>query len=190
MNALKLAEQLKCQKFIFSGSQAEYGKAKLEFSKLSQEFCVRAAISYIHLRIFSVYGIGDREGTLVDSCIKKFNSGGGLLLGSCQQKWNYLYIDDFVFMILKVIESGNAEGIYNVASQDTRLLSSFVKEIYELSNKQGTYRFAEMTANPEGSPSLNPNTARVMSLIGEYEMKSFAMGIKEIMRMQNTEFLL
>ena len=200
MHALEIAQKIGCEKFVFSGSQAEYGivhdetyedmkcspvseygKAKLRFSEMAEDFCIHKKIKFIHLRIFSVYGIGDREGTLVDSCIKKFNIGEQMILGSCLQEWNYLYIIDFVHMILKILESESANGIYNIASKDTRIMREFVNEIYELSNKSGTYKFTETTENPEGSPSLHPNTDRIMKLIDGYEMTSFATGINEIM---------
>lgn len=200
LRAARIAREIGCEKFVFSGSQAEYGinydeayedmkcspvseygKAKLRFSEMANDFCLQGQMKFIHLRIFSVYGIGDREGTLVDSCIKKFNNGEQMLLGSCMQDWNYLYIKDFVYMILKILESRTANGIYNIASKDTRIMRDFVNEIYALSNKSGTYKFTEAIRNPEGSPSLRPNTDKIMKLIGNYKMTSFSEGIKEIM---------
>lgn len=200
MHALKIAQKIGCEKFVFSGSQAEYGivhdetyenmkcnpvseygKAKLRFSERAEDFCLYGKLKFIHLRIFSVYGIGDREGTLVDSCIKKFNKGEQILLGPCLQDWNYLYIIDFVYMILKILECEEANGIYNIASKDTRTMREFVREIYGLSNKSGTYKFTEIIENPESSPSLHPNTDRIMKLIDGYKMTPFATGIKEIM---------
>lgn len=200
MNALKTAQKAGCEKFVFSGSQAEYGiihdeiyedmkcrpvseygKAKLRFSDMAKDICSQGKMKFIHLRIFSVYGIGDRDGTLVDSCIKKFNNGEQILLGPCVQDWNYLYVKDFVYMILKILESKTVHGIYNIASKDTRIMREFVKEIYALSNKSGTYRFSESVENPEGSPYLRPNTDKIMKLIGDYRMTSFLEGIKEVM---------
>lgn len=205
MHALEIAQKIGCEKFVFSGSQAEYGivhdeifedmkcspvseygKAKLSFSELAEDFCLHEKIKFVHLRIFSVYGIDDREGTLVDSCIKKLNKGEQMILGPCLQEWNYLYIIDFVYMILKILESESANGIYNIASKDTRIMREFVNEIYELSNKSGTYKFTDTTENPEGSPSLHPNTDRIMKLIDGYKMTPFATGIKEIMNAINT----
>ena len=158
LRALKLAIKLGCEKFIFPGSQAEYGKinglisentdcnplsfygkAKLEFSKKANSICLDENMDFIHLRIFSVYGYGDREGTLVDSCIKSFNAGKTMQLGPCRQNWNYLYIEDFANILLKLIEIDCPAGIYNIASPETRVLRDFVKIIYEKSNKTGNY---------------------------------------------------
>ena len=200
MQALKLAIKLGCKKFIFPGSQAEYGKisnqitentacnpisyygkAKFEFSKKANLLCNDENIDFIHLRIFSVYGYGDREGTLVDSCIKSFNNGKIMKLGPCNQKWNYLYIDDFVNIVLKLIECNCPTGIYNIASSETRILRDFVKIIYEISNKTGNYVFENKTdENPEKSPELNPSINKIKEYIENYEFIPFYKGIQEL----------
>lgn len=200
LRAIKLAIKLDCKKFIFPGSQAEYGKinglitentncnpisyygkAKLEFSKRANLTCKNENIKFIHLRIFSVYGYGDREGTLVDLCINSFNHGKIMELGPCKQNWNYLYINDFVNIVLKLIESKCKTGIYNIASPETRILKDFVKIIYDVSNKTGDYVFEDKTDdNPEGSPELNPSINKLRIYIKNYEFTPFSKGIQEI----------
>lgn len=206
MNALKLADELGCKKFIFSGSQAEYGiihssinettvsnpvseygKAKLEFAQKANLFCEGRQISFIHLRIFSVYGQGDRDGTLINLCIQKFNMGEKMVMGPCRQKWNYLYIEDFSRIILLLIEKDVDTGIYIVAGAETRMLREFVEEIYGLSNKSGTFEFGEATENPEGSPELDPCIDKIKELLQIDEMTPFKEGIKNIMRLSGME---
>ena len=196
--ALELAIKLGCKKFIFSGSQAEYGKvqglitettecnpisfygkAKLLFSKKANVRCKKESIEFIHLRIFSVYGYGDRQNTLVDLCINAFNKGNEIQLGSCSQLWNYIYISDFVNIIIILMESNCKTGTYNIASHETKILKDFVKIIYELSNKSGSYTFENEPAdNPEGSPDLNPSINKLSKYINDYQFKSFKEGIR------------
>ncbi len=201
MKALEIAQQLKCRQFIFPGSQAEYGicnteiteeteccpisdygKAKLKFSEEAFVFCKSVNMDFIHLRIFSVYGSGDRMGTLIDSCIRKFNQGETMKMGPCSQKWNYLYIEDFANIIMQLIEKHCPSGIYNVASHDTRTLKDFVKEVYELSNRSGSYSFGEEIAKPEGVPVLIPVINKLENVIGRYSFTTFNDGIKRTMR--------
>ena len=206
LKALELAHNLHCKKFIFSGSQAEYGKkreriteemecspiseygiAKLNFSREAEQYCKNKEIKFIHLRIFSVYGCGDRENTLVDACVKKFNFGGLMKLGPCLQKWNYLNIKDFANIVYHFLESDVSGGIYNVASEDTRILREFVKEIYELSNKSGRYEFGKEADNPEGSPELNADIQKMKNATGYQEEIDFRQGILEIMEQMKKE---
>lgn len=201
LKTLQIAYNLGCKAFFFSGSQAEYGskknkiyeldecmpiseygKAKLEFSKRAMEICNEKRIKFIHLRIFSVYGPGDRGGTLVNSCIKKFNTGEFMMLGPCIQKWNFLYIKDFVHIMLNFLKNDCESAIYNIASYDTRILKEFVLEIYEASNKTGSYEFGDVLQNPEGSPSLDPDVGRMLAVTGDIELTSFKSGIEETMK--------
>ncbi len=204
MDALKIAKQIGCKKFVFAGSQAEYGivhgkiyentkcnpvseygKAKLKFSEIAKEFCADGELRFIHLRIFSVYGVGDRNETLINLCVKKFNNGETMTLGPCLQKWNYMNVADFVYIIIRIIENESAGGIYNVASKDTRIMREFVNAIYNLSNKKGNFVFTETAENPEGSPILDPDTDRITELFGDRVMVLFDDGIKEIMESEN-----
>ena len=198
--ALQLAKTLGCHKFIFPGSQAEYGqktdmihetdscnpvspygKAKLRFAEWAYEYVKDTDIQFIHLRIFSVYGFGDREGTLVDACIDKFNTGEIMQLGPCKQKWNYLYICDFAKMMKKIVDSDMETGIYNVASDDTRRLKEFVDCIYQMSNQLGNYELGDDASNPEKSPNLVPCIDKLLVCIGEMDFTSFDSGIRETM---------
>ncbi len=119
MKALEAARKLGCERFLFSGSQAEYGlcgelmtegmecrpvseygKAKLKFyrqavSRVAEWNCRDSQVmEYIHTRIFSVYGPGDHPWSLVNTCLQTFQENGRMELGGCGQMWNYLYIDD------------------------------------------------------------------------------------------------
>ena len=198
--AMSIAKDLSCKMFLFPGSQAEYGskfdeifeddeciplspygKAKLEFSKWAMEETKNTQLQFIHLRIFSVYGYGDRKGTLIDSCVCKMNQGGIIHLGPCMQQWNYLYISDFVKIIIRLLENNCVTGIYNIASKDTRMLREFVEEIYACSNKKGEFEFDGNATNPEGSPNLIPNVDKMLRIIGEIQFTRFDEGIKEIM---------
>lgn len=206
MQALKIAYALGCKYFIFPGSQAEYGKtdneifedmechpvseygkAKLEFATKAKEFCKNRDIEFIHLRIFSVYGFGDKEGTLVDTCIKGFNSGNRFTMGPCLQKWNYLYIDDFSLIIARMMNSNCKSGIYNIASNDTRVLREFVNVIYENSLKKIPCIYGETTHNPEGSPSIIPNVNKMEAVTGLKELTPFHIGIYETMQKMGYE---
>ena len=201
LKALGIAKKLGCSKFIFPGSQAEYGirqdimretdnckpvsaygKAKLLFQELAEAAFGTSEITLIHLRIFSVYGFGDRNGTLVDSCIDAFNSEKIIELGTCQQFWNFLYIEDFTAIIKKFVCENVDSGIYNVASNDTRVLKEFVEEIWDLSNQRGKYVFGTERFNPEGTPNLKPDISKLVNVLGPYSFTSFKEGILEIMK--------
>ena len=206
MSALKIASLLGCNTFVFSGSQAEYGMkeekvdektecnpliaygySKYEFSKKADKFCEKNGIRFLHLRIFSVYGPGDRDGTLIDMCLNYFNNGKYLVLGECKQLWNYLYIDDFSEMVNRLIKSNCEAGIYNIASSDTRILRDFVLEIYDLSNKSGSFGFVDTTQTEDKKVVLNPDITKVTKAINWNPHVVFSQGIQNILKYKNGE---
>lgn len=201
MRALAVADSLQCNAFIFPGSQAEYGihtekitemtqcnpvspygRAKLRFGEEAVAYCKSTQMRFIHMRIFSIYGYGDRPGTLVDTCVRKFNNGELMEMGACSQIWNYLYIDDFATIVLKLIQSEKTEGIYNVAGEKSLVLKDYVMQIYEISNKSGRYSFENEIYKPEGVPNLAPDISKLRAALGTIKEISFSDGIREIMR--------
>lgn len=198
--ALEAARRMGCRKFIFPGSQAEYGirqdltreedlvnpvsaygKAKAEFGRQARLLCEDGDMDFYHLRVFSVYGYGDRSGTLTDLCMRRFLQGEHVSLGSCEQKWNYLYIDDFARIVREFIFSDCAPGVYNVASDDTRRLKDFVNEMHRLSGMRGSFDHEASVVKPEGIANLNPDISKLRRNLPEIRFTSFSAGARETM---------
>lgn len=211
VNALKGARALGCRRFLFSGSQAEYGQckdrmwegrecrpvswyglAKTEFYRQAQKLCQgwkdegKETLEYIHARIFSVYGPGDHPGSLVNSCLDAFLKGGVMELGACTQLWNYLYIEDLVNAFMALVDyPGELEkdGLYNIAGEAswTRPLKDYVEEMRRLCGGRGECLYGKLPPNAEGPANLIPDISR-MKAIGWRPSVSFEEGIGRILR--------
>lgn len=201
MAALQKAEELGCTRFVFAGSQAEYGHqqdgglkqeygplqpvseygiAKDRVRRLAEQYLAESSsgLSYVHLRIFSVYGPGDHPYSLISSLIKGFERGETVELGNCTQLWNYMYITDAAGAIGLICEQAEA-GIYNVASGDTRPLRDYVLELHRLMGERGEAAFGKRPDNAEGPADLSPDVSRLWSL-GFRDSISFAEGISRL----------
>ena len=141
LNLAKLVKKYNCKRFIFAGSQAEYGitldkveqgsiktdakidetcetfplseygKAKLRVLNELRDLCKDLDMEYIHLRIFSTYGYKDHETSLVSSLIRACMSKEKIDLSSCKQLWNYIYIKDCVSAIYKLVNASYDEEL-------------------------------------------------------------------------------
>lgn len=197
---MKTAEKLGCKRFIFAGSQAEYGihfekitedtpcnpvseygKAKLAFGLQGAALAPSLGLDFIHLRIFSTYGVGDHPHTLMSSCIRTFSAGETMQMGDCMHTWNFLNIDDEAALIAKMAAFDgvlSAEGnVFNVASDDTRRLKDFVLEAYDLCGRRGECAFGEPQPKPEGIVQLNPSIEKAKRLLNWKPRVTFAEGI-------------
>ncbi|WP_124065189.1 NAD(P)-dependent oxidoreductase [Clostridium sp. E02] len=207
LKALEGARRLGCRRFLFSGSQAEYGihsramseetecrpvseygKAKLEFSQMAisqtREW-KKAGVSqmdYLHARIFSVYGPGDHPWSLVESCLRAFGSGDYISLGECTQMWNFLYLTDCIraLILLMEQEKESGSGIYNVAGpeRETRPLREYIRMMYVGMGGHGSYSFGLLKPNAEGPANLIPDIKRLEQDTGWHPQVSFLEGIK------------
>ena len=200
LDALETAAAVNCKRFLFCGSQAEYGvrnttmretdelhplseygKAK---AKVGREAVMRAealGITYIHTRVFSVYGPGDHPWSLVESCMRTFKEGGIMELGACTQLWNYLYITDAIRALILLLTGDAPAGVYNVAGEDTRPLREYIETIHALCGGQGTCHYGKRPPNAEGVTSLEPDITKLKEITGFHQMISFEEGIKKML---------
>ncbi len=144
LKALEGARKLGCRRFLFSGSQAEYGicqtlmsedrecrpvseygKAKVSFyrqaverigqwKKEEPDFC----LEFVHTRIFSIYGPGDHPYSLVETCLDTFLRGETMKLGACTQQWNFMYIEDLIESLLALAVSEGTVGYTGEAGEN------------------------------------------------------------------------
>lgn len=209
MAALQKAAQLGCSKFLFAGSQAEYGhanrqeeteacapisaygKAKLLFSQKARNWLLKeqagkeqdALMQFVHMRIFSVYGPGDHETALVPSCLRAFCKGADMDFGPCTQDWDYLYLTDAADAVALLAEAdipGLSYRCVNIAGTDIRPLKSYIEEMHALCKSASKMHFGARGNNAEGAVSLRPVTKRLAAL-GFKAQTKFADGIQKML---------
>ena len=180
-----IAKLLKTKKFIFAGSQAEktnttaYGMAKNGFSKWA--FDQINEIDFIHMRIHSIYGIGDRNNSLIMSIIKSIKENKDIELSSLNYNWNYLYIDDFIKIVSKFLDNDiDTNIIYDIGSDDTRLLKDYVNEIKIVLKAKNNFLIG---VRPNSSEIFSvPNISFMMNVLKDFKFIKFSEGIRKIFK--------
>lgn len=175
IEATKMDEDFPCN------PKSLYGKAKLAVLEKAGECCKNLGMEYVHTRIFSVYGTSDHETSLIKTIIRAKKRGEKVELSACNQLWNYLYIDDcaraMADLSLCQLDGFGKSVVVNVASEDTRIMRAFAKEI----DKDGTVvSFVQKEAGAEGTPFLSPCIKRLQALTNFKEKIAFEEGIREI----------
>ena len=159
--------------------KSEYGKAKLELKSKLKNLGDSLGIEYVHMRIFSVFGSGDHETSLISTCIRDFKENKDVHIGECIQSWNYIYIKDLceaVYLLSKKDLQG--EFVFNVAGATNKILMDYVKDIKRLLDSSGDIVVEKKEAASEGLPFLNPNIEH-LKRIGFVESYGFEKGIKD-----------
>lgn len=195
VSAFLAAGKMGCGLFVEAGSQAEYGstsqpqsevfpcrpfseygraklKVKEELFRLSEE----TGMKYIHLRIFCVYGEDDHPWTLVMSAVDRMLRSERVDLSPCTQNWNFIYVKDAVRVIRKLCERAAEDKsfcheVYNVASEDTRVLKDFLRRMKELTGSGSELRFGAVM--PTDIVSLQPDMGKTREAVGTISEHTF-----------------
>ena len=187
LECVKLSKQMGCQLYVDAGSQAEYGivpgvltedtechpvsaygKAKLQMYHESRELTQRLGLKYIHLRILSVYGENDHPNTLIISSLKKLKNNEPIKMRSGGQKWNYVYVKDAARQICELALNAVSKEdfkceVYNIASEDTRVLKDFVKAIKDICSSHSDLKFGGYDKNKD--VNLNPDVRKTKKIV-------------------------
>ena len=149
LQALQAAKDLGCGRFIGAGSQAEYGVldlesigpdapehpttpygvSKLAAGKLAFLRARELGIECIWPRIFSVYGIYDKETSMISDSIRKMLRGEETSFTPAGQRWDYLYSEDAGRAFYLIGERGRDGAVYCVGSGQARRLSEFIGQM-------------------------------------------------------------
>jgi len=89
-------------------------------------------MKFLDLRIFSVYGVGDHETTLVHTLVQAVLAGQPMDLSPCSQMWNFMEARDLARAIAFLLEGGFGSGTYDLCGKESRPLKDFVLEIEAL----------------------------------------------------------
>ncbi|MCM1184219.1 MAG: NAD-dependent epimerase/dehydratase family protein [Roseburia sp.] len=148
IDAVELAARLGCNTFIGAGSQAEYGRAegvltaetpvfpengygmaKLCAGQMSRQRCEALGIRHIWVRILSVYGPYDGQGSMVMSAIRKLAGGERAGFTRGEQMWDYLYSEDAAAAMRLLGDKGIHGKTYVLGSGKVQPLKEYILQI-------------------------------------------------------------
>ncbi len=203
VKCLEIASNLGCRSFVDSGSKAEYGfqsgihyenlignpysaygKEKLNFYTYAKQYLQEHHILYAHPRFFSVIGINDHPWTLISTACVKLNINEEMNFGPCTQLWNFMAVEDGVDALFRLYENiteidYDDNKIFNIASYDTRILRSFIAEIYMITGSRSNLIFNENRKNVQ-IDYMNPSIDKLVNLTKWKPQISFCQEIQKI----------
>ena len=154
--AVRAASALGCKRFIGAGSQAEYGPmdverispdsptnpttpygaSKLASGHLAGMLCRELGMECIWPRIFSVYGIYEKETTMIASGLRKMLRNEPTEFTPALQRWDYLYSKDAGRAYYLIGEKGRDGAVYCVGSGHARPLREYILKMAEITGTE------------------------------------------------------
>lgn len=200
LKAINAAIQMKCNIFIGTGSQAEYGvtngpvdekypchpvsfygKEKLRACHELEKTAKENRIRFIWLRIFSVYGRYDSANSLIMSSINKMRINAVLELTECKQNWDYIYVGDVAEAMVRFLEKKCPDGVYNVASGQIYPLRDYVEKLYAILKSRSIIKYGVLPYGENGVVSLEPVVDKINQELGWKAETPFELGVWKIL---------
>lgn len=205
IDAAELAARLGCDTFVGAGSQAEYGRvegnlsaetpvypengygmAKLCAGQMSRQRCEALGIRHIWVRILSVYGPYDGQGSMVMSTIRKLARGERASFTPGEQMWDYLYSEDAAEAMLLLGEKGTGGKTYVLGSGQVKPLKEYILQIrQEVKEQNGVVGELGLGDIPYAEKQVMYLGADITALVQDtgFEPKiPFAVGIERTVR--------
>lgn len=198
MDAVNTAAKLGCSCFIGAGSQAEYGRAEGKISemtscvpetaygiakycagRMAELLCEQKGIRYVWPRIFSIYGPGDAESTMVMSVIRQLLAGKEPDLTKGEQMWDFLYTSDCARALRLLWENSVCEGVYCIGSGTAKPLRSYIEKIRDNISEELLLGFGKLPYSDRQVMNLSVNIDRLTKDTGFKPNIMFDEGIRE-----------
>lgn len=162
----------------------EYGKYKLKFYLEASEICKLNHVRLIEPRFFSLYGPDDSDKTMIISVIRNMLENLPCELTECVQIWDFLYIDDAVNALLKLLQCEDAEGIYNVGSGVSRQLKEYIEIMHDITKSRSKLLYGKIHYPATGMVHTNPSISHLCEVIDWNPQVPFEEGIRRVVNMQ------
>lgn len=198
LKAIDVAVQLGCSCFVGAGSQAEYGRrdgvidedtpcfpetaygiAKLCAEQMGRLVCEQKGIRFVWPRIFSVYGPGDAESTMVISVIRQLLAGKIPALTKGEQMWDFLYTSDCAKALWLLGEKETCEGVYCIGSGMTKPLRNYIEELRDNIDPKLSLGFGEIPYSERQVMNLSVSIDKLVKDTGFQPEVKFAAGIRQ-----------
>ena len=201
LDAVELAEKFHCRRFVFAGSQAEYGRfsgklgpetavfpengygmAKLCAGQMSRALCRQLGMEQIWFRVLSVYGPYDGAGSMVMSTINKLKQGIVPEFTKGEQIWDYLYSADAGRAFYLAGEKGIDGKIYVLGSGQGRPLAEYIKIIRDAAAAGAELGLGKIPYAEKQVMHLEADISELQKDTGFKPEVSFNEGIQKILK--------
>lgn len=194
---IEISAKVKPKKFVFLGSQAEYGfisgqvteeypvfannaygAVKLACLELLKTFCQNNNIDWLWLRVFSLFGEKENENWLIPSVIKKMQHAAEMDFTLGEQKYAYMYVRDFASIVLKILKTNIKSGVYNISGTEAMTLKDVLNNIRRKVNPDFKLNFGVIPYRKSQSMHIEGSIAKLINQIGNVTFTNFNVALQ------------
>ncbi|WP_029278145.1 NAD-dependent epimerase/dehydratase family protein [Pedobacter borealis] len=195
---LEISKEVALSKFIFLGSQAEYGVLHAKVSEeqpiqpkgaygaiksaslqIVQTFCEENCINWVWLRVFSVFGAMEGDNWLIPSLVRRMKTEMEMDLTGGEQRYAYLYAPDFSAIVKVIIEQPILSGIYNISSNEVHSLKALLELIRDRVNSDFKLNFGVLPYRENQSMHIEGDISKLSAQIKLPNLANFEVALQK-----------
>ncbi len=152
---------------------------------LSEQLCFFAGNSFgldvSILRIFNVYGPGQRSEFLIPTIFKQIISGRGIILKDATPRRDYIYVDDVVDAFIRAGDIAAGVNVFNIGSGVSYSVAELVGIVQSLFETSYHVRYEEVARTQE-IPDVIANTRHALNILNWSPKHTIETGLNMLMR--------
>lgn len=151
-----------------------YGKVKIQTCQWLQNYCEQHKIEWQWLRIFTIFGEGQRGG-LIPAAIEKCLSEDEIFeTTKGEQVYSFLYAPDFAKALMNIIGAKGKSGIYNISQpRNEHQIRDVLLRIKELTNSKIEIKFGALPYCEDQVMLMAGNTDKFENTFGPFPNTDF-----------------
>ncbi|MDY3916918.1 MAG: NAD-dependent epimerase/dehydratase family protein [Selenomonadaceae bacterium] len=118
-----------------------YGKSKLQTYRRFKSMCEHSGARLAWGRIFYAYGPGEPKRKIFTQAIKSLMTGKSFVCQNPDNWLDYIYVEDVARILVALLVSGRAEGIFNLGTGQAIQLRTALVSLAKAMHREGQVDF-------------------------------------------------
>lgn len=201
LNAVRLANLVKAERFVFPGSTLEYsycgqlinetavpspqnayGAAKISARYMCEALCRELSVPFVYAVLTGIYGANRNDNNVITYCIRELLQGNKPQFTKLEQKWDYIHIDDLANAMFLIATKGKNGAFYSVGHGDNWPLANYIDIIRGCIDPKLPVGIGELPYPNNRLPSSCMDLTRLCEDTGFAPAISFEDGIKPVIQ--------
>jgi nucleoside-diphosphate-sugar epimerase len=120
-----------------------YTESKYLGERLCEFYCNRSDLNLIILRPFNIFGESMKEGFLITNLINSVKTGKKVTIVNKNSKRDFLHVDDFVDLIIKLIDRNFKFEVFNVGAGESHSFEEIIEKIEKTTSQKINVNYEE-----------------------------------------------
>lgn len=158
---------------------SSYGTVKVATEKYMMQYGQLYGLRPLIVRLSNPYGAyhySMKQGVINIAMTKALRNETLQIWGDGNDKKDYIYVEDFVDILFKLLDKGIANHVINIGSGTLLSVNEIVDAVREL---VPTFKSEHADAKQFDASHFELNTDKLKSIIGDYAFTSFSEGLQQ-----------